>query len=81
MALKTLVEAGKVVPVLDEIDQQIEIAGDQRQLGVAARERPSTRRDNEITEPVTRHNVGTDRDYNRLRFTRREVRLQEDLRR
>ena len=29
----------RLVPVLDEIDQQIEIARDQRQLGVAARQR------------------------------------------
>jgi hypothetical protein len=48
----------RLVPVLDEIDQQVEIARDQRQLGVAARQRPSLRRDDEITEPVARHNVG-----------------------
>ena len=40
---------------LDEEDQQIEIAGDQRQLLAVADQQPLPRREGEVTEPVARH--------------------------
>jgi hypothetical protein len=40
---------------LDEQDQQIEIAGDQRQLLTLADQQPLPRREGEVTEPIARH--------------------------
>jgi hypothetical protein len=45
-----------LVPVFDEVDEQIEIARDQRLLASLANEHPPLGRDDEITKPITRHN-------------------------
>jgi hypothetical protein len=44
-----------VASSLDEEDQQIEIAGDQRQLMTVADQQPLSPREGEVTEPVAWH--------------------------
>jgi hypothetical protein len=46
----------RFVTALDQQDEQIEIAGDERHLAVFAQEEPAPRREREITEAVSNHN-------------------------
>src|SRR5262245_53678109 len=48
----------RFVPVLDEVHEEVEIAGDESQLDALARQRPAPRRNDELTEPITGHNFG-----------------------
>jgi hypothetical protein len=45
----------RVASSFDQEDQQIEIAGNQRQLPTIADQQPLPRREGEVTEPVARH--------------------------
>jgi hypothetical protein len=54
-AIENLAPMNGVASSFDEEDQQIEIAGDQRELLTVADQQPLPRREGEVTEPVARH--------------------------
>ena len=56
-AVEDLAAMDRLAAALDEEDQQIEIAGDQRQLAPVADEHPAAGREDEVTETIAWHEV------------------------